>query len=290
MQCKISVCIPTYNSEKTLRRTLNSVFQQDYENKEVILVDNDSHDDTISIASEYLKEGLIILQNDSNLGVNSNHNCCMKAASGAYIHLLSSDDYYENSKALGKIAMAISQLPTDGCVGVGSVGGRVGTGQLLYGIKSVQSVLLSEIPFKQIPSLMVFSRNLILGDRFQTTNTDGYGDDTSFYFRIMLRGPYFDMMDQLVVYSINEGSITQGLNRNGMGYKLHKYSLDKWASEYKLSATQRWFVMGRESARVLREMPITLGKIKFMRDNYSIFELLLGGAAVIRSRVKELFS
>lgn len=288
MQPKISICIPTYNSSKTLRRTLDSVFEQNYPNKEVILVDNNSEDSTIDIAHDYISQGLVIYRNETNIGVNLNHNKCMRLASGDYIHLLSSDDYYVDSEVLNKIAEAIEHLPSPGSIGIGRVSGVFGSGKTYSPSESVQAVLVGIIQFKQIPSLMVFARCLINSDEFISTNQNGYADDTSFYFRIMQSGPYIDLIDKLIVYSINEDSITQRLNSQGVAFDLHKRALDKWVSDYRLSSWQRTMVFGRECARVLRAKPMSLEKIVFLLTEFSYFQLVLGIGGAMYSRARKL--
>jgi len=53
MNPKISIIIPAYNAEKTLKRCLASVFAQDFDGYEVILVNDGSTDATSSIAREF---------------------------------------------------------------------------------------------------------------------------------------------------------------------------------------------------------------------------------------------
>ena len=49
-----SIIIPTYNSEKTIKRCLDSIIEQTFSNWEVLVMDGVSTDDTISIAESYL--------------------------------------------------------------------------------------------------------------------------------------------------------------------------------------------------------------------------------------------
>ncbi len=53
---KISIVIPVYNSEKTLRFCLNSILNQDYYDYEVIIVDNNSTDNTSEVIKEFMKK------------------------------------------------------------------------------------------------------------------------------------------------------------------------------------------------------------------------------------------
>jgi len=49
----ISINIPTYNSEKTLRKCLETVKSQTYKNMEIIIIDSYSKDKTLGIAKKY---------------------------------------------------------------------------------------------------------------------------------------------------------------------------------------------------------------------------------------------
>lgn len=55
----VSIIIATYNSEKTLRRALDSVLNQSYQDWECIVVDGASKDNTIGIVKEYVKKTLV---------------------------------------------------------------------------------------------------------------------------------------------------------------------------------------------------------------------------------------
>jgi glycosyltransferase involved in cell wall biosynthesis len=62
----ISVVIPTFNREKTISYCLNSVFAQTYNNLEVIVVDDCSTDNTVSIVNNYADPRLgIVLEKNS---------------------------------------------------------------------------------------------------------------------------------------------------------------------------------------------------------------------------------
>ena len=51
----ISVVIPLYNKEKTIKKTLNSILLQSYSNYEIVIVDDGSTDDSYSIVSNYVE-------------------------------------------------------------------------------------------------------------------------------------------------------------------------------------------------------------------------------------------
>ena len=90
----VSIVIPTFNRYHTLKRTLNSVFEQTYKNFEVILVDDGSTDDTRKIENEFD----IIYIYQKNLGVSRARNEGIKSARGEWIAFLDSDDEWHTDK------------------------------------------------------------------------------------------------------------------------------------------------------------------------------------------------
>lgn len=92
---KVSVCIPAFNAADYLRQAVESVLGQDYQDYEIVIVDNCSTDHTGSLVSELkqLSNGRIrFYQNDHNIGLVGNLNRCLECANGSYIKFLCADD------------------------------------------------------------------------------------------------------------------------------------------------------------------------------------------------------
>lgn len=92
---KISVIMGLYNSEKTLRESLDSLVRQTFQDFEVIVCDDGSTDSTLTVAESfvpYFKERLIILKNSENKGLAYSLNHCLKAAKGQYVARMDADD------------------------------------------------------------------------------------------------------------------------------------------------------------------------------------------------------
>lgn len=91
----ISVCIPVYNMEKTIARTLEScLIQIPDHDVEYLLLDNASTDNTFNIASTFLNKipNFRLIKNDSNVGAYGNHNLCIEHAKNEWIKFLHGDD------------------------------------------------------------------------------------------------------------------------------------------------------------------------------------------------------
>ena len=95
---KVSVVIPAYNAEKYISKSITSVLNQDYENIEIIIVNDGSSDNTKDIVSAFAKKNKrIIFINSENNGANISRKMGIDAASGEYIMFLDSDDMYEKN-------------------------------------------------------------------------------------------------------------------------------------------------------------------------------------------------
>lgn len=88
----VSVCIPTYRGAAHLASTIDSVLTQTFTDFELIIVDDNSPDDTAGIVARYADPRIRYLRNASNLGLQGNWNRCLEEASGKYLKLLPQDD------------------------------------------------------------------------------------------------------------------------------------------------------------------------------------------------------
>jgi len=93
---KISVIVPVWNVEKYLRKCLDSLVNQTLKDIEIILVNDESPDNSIDILKEYKnKDERIILIEQKNGGQGNARNNGINHASGEYISFVDSDDYIE---------------------------------------------------------------------------------------------------------------------------------------------------------------------------------------------------
>lgn len=92
----ISVIVPIYNREKYLRTCLDSIVNQSYKNLEIILVDDGSTDDSVTICEEYATDDLRIkIIRQENQGVAAARNAGLRQAAGQYVGFVDSDDWLD---------------------------------------------------------------------------------------------------------------------------------------------------------------------------------------------------
>ena len=105
----VSIIIPSYNCEPYIRLCIESCLNQTYENIEIIVVDDGSKDDTLAIAKEYEKQGVIVVA-QPNKGAAAARNKGLDLASGEVIQFLDADDALHPEKI--QIQMARYQEDT----------------------------------------------------------------------------------------------------------------------------------------------------------------------------------
>ena len=94
MDIMVSVIVPVYNAEKTLRRCIDSILNQEYTALELIAADDGSTDSSPEILDEYAsKDSRVKVLHKENTGVSDTRNQAISLASGKYLQFLDSDDW-----------------------------------------------------------------------------------------------------------------------------------------------------------------------------------------------------
>lgn len=89
---KFSICMPVYNGAKVVSPTIKSILSQSYRNFELIIVDDKSKDNTISVVKSFKDKRVVVYENKINLGYSKNIEECRKKASGDILYLMGQDD------------------------------------------------------------------------------------------------------------------------------------------------------------------------------------------------------
>lgn len=101
----MSVVIPVFNGEQTIKRALDSVFAQTFSSVEVIIVDDASTDRTVQLLTEYGTERLMIIRSSENRGAAAARNTGIAAAKGRWVAFLDSDDAWKPNKLSRQIEL-----------------------------------------------------------------------------------------------------------------------------------------------------------------------------------------
>ena len=92
---KFSVIVPVYNTQKYLKRCIESVLNQTYKNYEIILINDGSTDNSLEILKKYESNNKVKIITQKNHGLSYTRNVGISHATGDYVILLDSDDFLE---------------------------------------------------------------------------------------------------------------------------------------------------------------------------------------------------
>lgn len=101
----VSIIMPSYNTGKYIKKTIESVLNQSYGNWELIIVDDCSTDNTDEVIKPFLADSRICyLHNEQNSGAAFSRNKALKEAKGKWIAFLDSDDLWMPEKLQKQLA------------------------------------------------------------------------------------------------------------------------------------------------------------------------------------------
>jgi len=112
---KVSVCMPNYNYGHFIGQAIQSVSDQTFTDFELIIVDDTSTDNSVSVIQSFFDPRIRFYRNEKNIGRVKNINKCISLAQGEYITILPSDGMY-TSDSLAKRAKILDSNPSVGLV------------------------------------------------------------------------------------------------------------------------------------------------------------------------------
>jgi glycosyltransferase involved in cell wall biosynthesis len=247
----VSILLPTYNRSALLRKALESVFAQTFSDWELIILDDGSTDETVSITLEYKKRDprmkIIRSQKNENRGIAELLNRGLAAARGKYIARLDDDDHWIDDKKLEKQYAFLEENP--GCVIVG--GGVVvvdgeGKERFRYFKKETDSDIRANALFAN-----PFSHTTVMFRRAVAEKVGGYGtwrfaEDWDLWLRMGKLGTLYNFPEYFTAYRMTEQSGSfihqRGQSRMILTFiALHRHEYPGFYKAYLLNGAQYLF-------------------------------------------------
>lgn len=110
---KISLIIPNYNSEKYIKKCLDSILEQSYKNIEIIIVDDLSTDNSLNIIKEYNDKRIKLIELKEKRYNGGTRNVGIDNATGEYILFVDCDDWLYCKDSIKEIVKKIDQSHAD---------------------------------------------------------------------------------------------------------------------------------------------------------------------------------
>lgn len=242
---KISVIIPAFNAEKTLRRCLDSVFASDFlESMEVILVNDGSKDGTLEVAEEYRKFPNFVLINQPNGGVALARWAGISASRGEYLGFVDADDYIAPdmmSKMYGRAMETGAEIVICGCYRVR--GGEAYPFHMYegLGVEDSQEAIEKTIIRNRMGSLCnkVILRALIQDEDCIATKNIEYCEDMLLLFFALRKAKNVAYVDRGLYYYVdNPNSVTRNPSLKALNDLLYVYTC--LYNSFAESANNQW--------------------------------------------------
>ena len=258
----ISIIIPCYNDAQYIEQSVNSALNQTYSNKEVIVVDDGSNDETKAILRK-LEPKLTKLITQANQGQSTARNAGIKEAKGAYILVLDSDDYFETSFC--EKAVPVFKSRKDVKL-ISSFVNKLNEGKLIDVFKSNGGDIRQFLSNNQATGSCMF-----LKSDFEKIN--GYDElmkrgfeDWEFYIRLLKDGgSAYVIPEPLFNYRLRNDSTTSKANK--IKYELLQYIYlkhqDLFKANYELFTTHLLSRIEREEMEKLKNLNRIEYKIGF---------------------------
>jgi glycosyltransferase involved in cell wall biosynthesis len=113
---KVSFVLPTYNYAQYLTICVHSILAQDYDNLDIVIVDDASSDDTPAVARQLCAEDSRVsyFRHEVNVGPVNNWNTCLEKATGELVWLISADDVLSSPQVLSRLVQRFAEYPNLG--------------------------------------------------------------------------------------------------------------------------------------------------------------------------------
>ena len=266
---KVSVIIPTYNRDKFISDTINSVLEQTYKDFEIIVVDDGSTDSTLKVLEQFGTKIKLIKQPNLERAVARNNG--VKNSNGKYIAFLDSDDLWAKEK-LEKQVEILDQ--NEEIILTYCSSGRINEkGQKIKTAKRQMEGFSGKITNELLLRNFVVSATPLLRREY-FDKTGGFKsqyipyEDWEFWVRLSLLGKFYFINKPLAYYRIHDEQSVQLVKAE----KIEQVTLSLLNDSFKLNGI----------SSELQNRSLGLANLRF-----SYWYLLVGKYDIAKEKIKE---
>ncbi len=240
----VSVCIPAYNNREVIEKTIDSILNQTYRNIELVIIDDNSTDDTFEIISKINDERVKVIRNEHNLGMVGNWNKCVRETKGELVKLVCADDILV-PESIEKEVEYIAKDPgivmtINDSILIDSNDKRIGTFPryrkkgIMEG-KKLSRISLIEADHFGMPVAVMFKRS-VFDEVGGFDKAYHYILDFDLWIRISAKGKVYVIPEKLNCFRLRHDSNTGYvfMGKDSQYYQEHVYLVKKYMNEYGL--------------------------------------------------------
>ena len=275
---KISIIIPVFNAEKTIKRCMNSIINQSigFENLEVILVNDCSADNSAKIIEEYCSEypNITLINSKINNGPGISRNMGIEKSTSPFIMFIDNDDEYD-SEICEKLYNTINQKNCDIVSCNYIIFNEITKYKRKSGLKFDTSNPTTEIKFPEI----IYCKDIFVWDKIFKKKTL-IKNNISFHKELSEDAQF------CTEYFINSKKLIHINNYFGYTHYDHYNNLTSVSLEYNLKLTDTYF----EILKILKKssVDINFNKMFYKNIEASIERSILMKESEIKS-IKKFF-
>lgn len=216
----VSIIVPVYNVEQYLKRCLDSIYSIDSRiNKEVILINDGSEDNSLIILEEYkykyYNETILVDQNNVGLAESRNRGLCL--AKGKYISFIDSDDFIDSTRFV-EVLYSIVENELDFIIGNGyrypdnkRLNCNSYDNKIFNGIDMMQEMFKNN-DYSDVVWRCIYSKNFLKSNNIEFISGLLH-EDMPFTFQCFLKAKKVQCIDKrFYFYCIRSNSITNNIS------------------------------------------------------------------------------
>lgn len=283
---KVTICIPTYNSEASIEETLKSILAQTYPDITIKIYDNASTDKTLEIVKQF--SAIEIITSETNIGAEANFTRCIQGAEGEYTAIFHADDVYvptiiekqikafEKNHELSAVCTHANEINEKGFkIGERFIPKEIKRNQIIDNERLLE-LICSYGNFITCPSVMIKSK--ILKNNIQNWDGEKFKSsaDLDLWLRVTRHGKMKFLLEPLINYRVASISTSYNLKRA----RTHRHDIFLVIDAYRNLIPSRL----KRKITFLEMKDLALRKLNAMKQNSFIYDKLNGGAlSVVKS-------
>ncbi len=220
----ISILLPAYNAAKYIEQTINSLLHQSFTDFELLVIDDGSTDNTVSIIKGFTDSRIVLIQNEQNLGLVKTLNKAIALCKGIYIARMDADDialphrlqlqkeFLDNHTNIAAVAGWVTFIDAEGNKnGVWELDRQTNTAL------QIKNALVKENCIAH-PTVMIRAEVL---KKFLYSEKQQHIEDYDLWLRMMVSGLRIEKIQQPVLdYRVHAASVTgTKLKKNNFFFK-----------------------------------------------------------------------
>lgn len=253
----VSLCVPAYQAEHHLRATIDSLLAQNYDDFEVVIVDNHSSDGTSKIVESIADKRVRVVRNDSTLPIIDNFNAAVRLSRGEFVKLVCADDVLDPDCVAVQSAI-LRRFP-----GVALVGAQTdfidGDGALLRPARGLRGIAGRRRSDHVVRRLVRSGTNPIgapVATMFRRSDFDrcgGFRDDPLFYsdadlwVRLLQHGEFYGIPRALASFRFGSETVSATLAARSQFAQQGEF-VRRLSTDRRWSITRLDLVLGRLNA------------------------------------------